>query len=588
MNTINDLHRQRQGGSPSACPPDPCMCSACGQLECLCRPRFFAGQILTADDLNRLDGYIRGKQRLHNRQLHGWGVVNGLEVTCNPCGSGVAVGCGYALSPCGEDIVVCESVSVDVCALIKRCCTDKQWHPCQPPRAPRPPECDAEEQEWILAIRYSETPARGVKPLRTPDCTNGCSCGCGGGAGCSCGCNATAPAKKPRGAPVQCEATVVCEGFAFEVYRKPTEQDDPERRNVLNPDSELVKRFQCCVEMLITQAPPLPGPLQVPATSAAAAAWFQWIHAMRAQLRRYFASHGSYNCELRALFDTIPFPPAGTLQHAGAIFLATVLLLVVWMDALFNCFCSALLPPCPPPTQEARVPLASIHVTGSPCRVQRICNWSVHRKFATTFPALQYWLSLFPFGMALRRLMETICCFDVGAILRGIDVPRNHDRFARGAHAADDGGGQGGDAQQAWQRATERLNPGVDEAARIAAARTLLTAALGRTNQMLDFGVLAEGVLRSGQEGKQLGAAEVANLPQFFAANQLLRPVAGAALPPALGMLASLAAGAGQDDVSGLREELAALKASVQAQAAEIDHLKQANAARGKRKPRHE
>src|SRR5918999_2707344 len=83
------------------------VCPACGGLECLCRPRFFAGQLLTDEDLNRLDAYIRGKNRLHNRMLHGWGTVNGLEVSCTPCGNTVTVSSGYALSPCGEDIVLC-------------------------------------------------------------------------------------------------------------------------------------------------------------------------------------------------------------------------------------------------------------------------------------------------------------------------------------------------------------------------------------------------------------------------------------------------------------------------------------------------
>ena len=32
-------------------------------LECLCRPRFFAGQLLTEQDLNRLDQYIIGQNR---------------------------------------------------------------------------------------------------------------------------------------------------------------------------------------------------------------------------------------------------------------------------------------------------------------------------------------------------------------------------------------------------------------------------------------------------------------------------------------------------------------------------------------------
>src|SRR5437868_8395308 len=82
------------------------VCPECGGLECLCRPRFFAGQLLTDEDLNLLDHYIVEKGKLHNRYLQGWGVVCGLEVVCNPCNA-VTVRAGYALGPCGEDIVVC-------------------------------------------------------------------------------------------------------------------------------------------------------------------------------------------------------------------------------------------------------------------------------------------------------------------------------------------------------------------------------------------------------------------------------------------------------------------------------------------------
>ena len=102
-------------------PSDPsCQpCPDCGGLECLCRPRFFAGQLLSEQDLNRLDHYIVEKHKLHNRHLWGSGVVCGLEVKCAPCVSGfVTVTSGYALSPCGEDIVVCKSDMVDICALI--------------------------------------------------------------------------------------------------------------------------------------------------------------------------------------------------------------------------------------------------------------------------------------------------------------------------------------------------------------------------------------------------------------------------------------------------------------------------------------
>src|SRR6516162_11281841 len=86
--------------SPQALyPSDPsCQpCPDCGGLQCLCRPRFFAGQLLTEDDLNRLDRYIIAKNKLHNRYLHGWGTVCGLEVACNPCTGFVTVKSGYAL-----------------------------------------------------------------------------------------------------------------------------------------------------------------------------------------------------------------------------------------------------------------------------------------------------------------------------------------------------------------------------------------------------------------------------------------------------------------------------------------------------------
>src|SRR6266481_3782678 len=76
-------------------------CPDCGGLECLCRPRFFAGQLLTEQDLNRLDQYIIAKNRLRNRYLVGHGVVCGLEVRCHPCGNLLTVTPGYAISSCG-------------------------------------------------------------------------------------------------------------------------------------------------------------------------------------------------------------------------------------------------------------------------------------------------------------------------------------------------------------------------------------------------------------------------------------------------------------------------------------------------------
>src|SRR5262245_57340953 len=67
------------------------------------RPQFFAGQLLTEEDLQQLVDYVVAKNRLHNQHLWGDGVVCGLEVSCNPCGGGkVIVNPVYALDCCGN------------------------------------------------------------------------------------------------------------------------------------------------------------------------------------------------------------------------------------------------------------------------------------------------------------------------------------------------------------------------------------------------------------------------------------------------------------------------------------------------------
>lgn len=61
--------------------PSPGNCDTSAGLT---RPRYFNGQLLTADDLQAEQNYFREKLRRHNRCLHGWGVVRGLEVTQDP------------------------------------------------------------------------------------------------------------------------------------------------------------------------------------------------------------------------------------------------------------------------------------------------------------------------------------------------------------------------------------------------------------------------------------------------------------------------------------------------------------------------
>src|SRR6476660_8099849 len=48
------------------------------------RLKYFYGQMLGQHDFQTEQDYFRNKQRLHNRCLHGYGVVCGLEVVAEP------------------------------------------------------------------------------------------------------------------------------------------------------------------------------------------------------------------------------------------------------------------------------------------------------------------------------------------------------------------------------------------------------------------------------------------------------------------------------------------------------------------------
>lgn len=379
---------------------DPCApCPECGGLECLCRPRFFAGQLLTEADLNRLDHYILAKNRLHNRHLHGWGVSCGLEVVCHPCGNQVIVRAGYALSPCGDDIILCSDVPVDICQLITGCC-EPEPDDCFPQR-PRPAECEEVEQQWILAVCYDEHPSRNAPTLKA---TNGCTpkCSCGGTQG-SCGCNGSSKQSSPatrslRPPPVQCEPTMICESYRFVAYPAPPE--DPERQD----RGAMFERFLACLSKL-TSAIPQP-PSQNNLTLAAVQAWCAQVRRVLIDTLRN--SPGT-NCALLDLLNA-PCPPVSpNMTPQQYLQLVVQQFLPVLTEYLRGCLCSALLPPCPEPALSNCVPLATLTIQRKGCRLLRVCNLE-GRKFLTTFPNLQYWLSWLPYVRNLRAALARICC----------------------------------------------------------------------------------------------------------------------------------------------------------------------------------
>lgn len=420
----------------TACPPEETCapkkgkCPVCGHLECLCRPRFFAGQLLTEADLKRLDSYIVAKNKLHNQHMHDWGTVCGLEVSCHPCGEQVVVSTGYAVDRCGNDIIVCEPDCVDVCALIDRCRRPEKLA-CRPYGDAG--DCPDLEEEWILAIRYCERPSRGVTALRGSakgkrTCASCGASACGGCGGCTsgnggcnggCDCNGsqtctdgmwTSARRFPmRASPPECEPTVICESYTYEVFKKPKEDPRGERdpRQLGGPLSE---RFRCCLETLTALVPTPPGAFDQAQFQANPQAWHQWCCATKEALIEWYVAHGGYRCDAAMRLGLIicPDPTSSSFATEFAVMVAQLFEHVA--NIMFDCLCSALLPPCDGPTSDMLVPLASVTVRVRDCKVLRVCNWTPCRRVAITIPNLLYWLGSVPIFAAIRDLIHRLCC----------------------------------------------------------------------------------------------------------------------------------------------------------------------------------
>jgi len=416
--TISEVDNNcRQPEYKTTCCPD------CGALECLCRPRFFAGQLLSEQDLNRLDQYIKNKNRLHNRNQHGWGVVNGLKVLCDPCGE-VKVTEGYALDPCGDDIVVCEDVRVNICELIRKCKQAEKQPDCNPFYQPPNTNCDDIEEKWVLTIKYQEQASRGVTALRGNN-RNSYSCSCGAAKGittaCTCGDNvSTKPAfnnaisnRKKRGVPAECEATVICEGFSFGVYKKPLDKEDKKDDGRLVAfEGAFWETFNCCAQPLMDTIPPMPdltnGNDNIVQLAIDVS---KWCCRFRENLLNYYLTHPHTSCEVIDHLRAINCPNINSPNTFILDFIRSFLqLLEAWAEGLKNCFCLALMPGPPQVTCDTRVPLATVRIRARDCKILSICNWTSERKVMISWPAMTYWLGIVPIGDFIRELLERLCC----------------------------------------------------------------------------------------------------------------------------------------------------------------------------------
>jgi hypothetical protein len=131
------------------------------------RPRYYARQLVTPDDMTLEQDYFRAKLRRHNRFLHGWGVVCGARVLpAQPWY--VIVKAGYILSPCGDEIFI----EKDQCLDVRKKCLSSE------PQSP-PDDCGCTEavptmppgSSLYVAIRYVEHKSR---LMRVP--LGGCGC----------------------------------------------------------------------------------------------------------------------------------------------------------------------------------------------------------------------------------------------------------------------------------------------------------------------------------------------------------------------------------------------------------------------------
>jgi len=134
------------------------------------RPRYFPRQLITPEDLTLEQDYFRSRLRLHNRLLHGWGVVCGARVCLVPkAGNGgsaepwkVAVKPGYILGPYGDEINIDCTRIFD---LRTRCITGVTGEPCVEASDPWCSEVIEQPQAGVLyvAVRYKEVPTRPVR-----------------------------------------------------------------------------------------------------------------------------------------------------------------------------------------------------------------------------------------------------------------------------------------------------------------------------------------------------------------------------------------------------------------------------------------
>jgi hypothetical protein len=378
------------GGCNGSCGCETGVCAT----GALIRPRFFAGQLLTEDDLQQLQDYVIAKNQLHNRHLFGAGVVCGLEVLCDPCGAGqVVVQPGYGLDCCGNDLVVACRTTLDVNAMIRDLLRDLRGgqdcgDPCtREAQAAAAAKGEHPVREYCLYLRYCDQKTDPVSPYA-----------------------ADAPCS-----PQACEPSRVREGVRFEL-RCPAIPETPD--DFFAAIGHCFRDF-IKLEKIGSEAERGIGEGRLEAGIR---------HGLTALRQKSFAglrrllldlidqSPHPVACTLRERVLKVPEPPPDTkpapntkpgpeAQQGGHHTPSSSVeqLVAIFLELLSECICMAFLPPCEP-CDDTGVEIACIRVKD--CEVIEICNLS--RRFVLSPMALRYWSG---FGR-LETALRMFCCPD--------------------------------------------------------------------------------------------------------------------------------------------------------------------------------
>jgi hypothetical protein len=398
------------------------------------RPRFFAGQVLRAAELTALEDYVIAKHQLHNRYLHGWGVVCGLQVVCGECGDDVVVMPGYAIDPCGRDVIVPEPTPFPVQQAIRDCLEAERAKPvCDPPTPGRPKGCE-DEQRWCVTLRYKESPLRPMAPLASaPASACGCggtSCGCGGakeprsGWDCNCGAGGTRATgtcgcQEPAAAvdlPAGCEPTRIVELFELGACRS---DDDGCHDLEAVLSGTLPLRVRDCIahirplftkRLTKTQQRNTARLMLGESRAAALSGTREGIcNLYDAVIELYERDPLRTRCVLPQELDDIDCSPRGDNEdggeYANRLTAASGTLVTLVLAYVRDCLCHALLPPCPEDACDDRVILACLTVRDG--KVVEICNFDC-RRYAGSFTSRRYWL---PIGPVAWWAIGMLCCF---------------------------------------------------------------------------------------------------------------------------------------------------------------------------------